>query len=71
MNISPWFLEIETKYIFFFNIASELRDLPAFVSTNNKFSWVGSCPKITISITPGPNLALCQDDFELGNLPIW
>jgi hypothetical protein len=24
----------------------ELRNLPAFVSTHNQFSWVGSCPVI-------------------------
>jgi hypothetical protein len=31
------------------NIADDLRNLPAFVRTNSKFSWVGSC---SVTTTP-------------------
>jgi hypothetical protein len=58
--------ERNTKYIF--NIANELRDLLAFMSTNNKFNWVRPHPEITIATMPGPKVALSQADLELRNL---
>ena len=34
----PWFLERDSKYICFLSVANEFRDLPAFVSTDNKLA---------------------------------
>ena len=68
MTLVPRFLERNINYIVFY-LTNELRDHPAFVSTNNKFSWVGSCPEITIPTTCEPKLALSQADPELRNLP--
>jgi hypothetical protein len=47
----------------------KFRDLPAFTDTNNKLSWIGSHPEVTIPSIPGPKLALSQADYEFRNLP--
>lgn len=72
----PQLAEAKSKYIlfsfsFFLNIANDSRDLLAFVSTNNKFSQVGSHPEIAIPtmLRPGPKLPLSQANLELMNWP--
>ena len=49
-------------------MANAFRDLPAFVSINNKLGGVEPCPKITILTTPGPKFDLFQADLEFRNL---
>jgi hypothetical protein len=71
MTLAPGFFIKDIKYTFFFffkDKANDLKDLPSFVSTNNKLSWVGSCPEIIIFTMPGPKLTLSQADFEFRNL---
>jgi hypothetical protein len=61
-------LEKDSKHIFL-NIADEYRELPDFVSTDNKISWVESSPEIAIPTTPGLRPALLQVHLELRDLP--
>lgn len=59
------------QHTFSFNFAKEFRDLPASVTQKCLTPWVGHRPEITISTTPGPNLAVSQADLELRNLPVF
>lgn len=43
------FILRKREQVHFCSITNELRDLPAFVSTNNKLRWVGSFPKSPLS----------------------
>jgi hypothetical protein len=57
LDTSPLSLWREQAYIFL-NIAKEFRDLSVFAKHKRLASWVDSCPEITISVEPEPNLAL-------------
>ena len=52
----PW--EGKHTFFFFLNIAKEFRDLPASVKHRWWGSWVEPYSEMTISTTPGPNLAM-------------
>lgn len=68
-QVLHWYLENDIEHIFF-NITNEFRDLPLFVSTENKPAGGGEMPlEITIPTKPGPDLALSQGNFELRNRP--
>ena len=57
LDTSPLSLWREQAYIFL-NIAKEFRDLSVFAKHKRLASLVDSCPEITISVEPEPNLAL-------------
>jgi hypothetical protein len=63
MTPAPQFLERDSRHIFV-KIANEFRNLPAFVSTDNRLA--GSHPEIII-----PKLALSQADLKLRNLSVF
>ena len=63
---APLLIGKDSKHIFLI-IVNEFRDLYAFVSTNNKFSCVGSISEITIPTMSGPKIPFSQADLEVSN----